>query len=319
MIGAFQGEDFPGIEMMLRSPASFTIADLAGQWDYRYLEMPQRVAAPNLAEFSPLTGAGDFNVEMTSVPFTVAANGRVSHPDEGVVGTLSIVQGIPTLISDGPGEPWLINAGLDLMVNFEADTTEDGDAPIYSISILTRRPETVAIADVVGRWHVAELYLPSWLQVGGSGNNRFVQGGDEFGVEQFPITIFPNGRLVADDDGSENAWSLTPEGFLRVEADAGPILLALNRSKNFAASVIEGTDDTLTLTLAVKYSNDVGAVQPPQLSLTPVEGRWQLVWSGGTLESATSLAGPWLPVAGASSPRPLNPEGERAFFRVRGG
>jgi hypothetical protein len=50
--------------------------------------------------------------------------------------------------------------------------------------------------------------------------------------------------------------------------------------------------------------------------LVPNAGQWQLVWSGGILESAPTPSGPGNPVTGATSPRTLVSDGAGACFRV---
>lgn len=47
-------------------------------------------------------------------------------------------------------------------------------------------------------------------------------------------------------------------------------------------------------------------------------GQLVLQWSSGTLLSSTNVGGPYLPVAGATSPHVVNPaEAQQKFFRVQ--
>ncbi|MCF7765304.1 MAG: LamG domain-containing protein [Verrucomicrobia bacterium] len=57
--------------------------------------------------------------------------------------------------------------------------------------------------------------------------------------------------------------------------------------------------------------------EPPTLTLSGTAGQIQIQWTGGTLESASSIAGPWAAVAGATSPQQVTPSGPQKFFRVR--
>ena len=288
------GPDFASLEILLRQPtAPFTIADLAGQWDYGYIEVPGSVSAPNLTPGATLSGA-IFSVETDR--FTVTPGGLVTITESGEpLGDLRWMQGLPTFVGGGVQVGFHINRGLDVMLSVKADQTdEDVPEPIYNFSMLLRRPETVTVADVVGRWHVSELYTPTRLRVGAGPT---VQGGSDFGAETFTATFFPDGRL-GDADGEVNSWSLTPDGLVQIGGPTSGVRFALNRSKTFAATVTSGGDNTLSL--AVKHSDDPGIIQPPTLELVREPGGWRLVWTGGILESAPTPAGPWTPVPGAS-------------------
>jgi hypothetical protein len=55
----------------------------------------------------------------------------------------------------------------------------------------------------------------------------------------------------------------------------------------------------------------------PALVISQAGGQIQVTWSGGTLQSATSVTGPWSPVTGAaSSPYSFTPSGTQQFFRA---
>jgi len=56
---------------------------------------------------------------------------------------------------------------------------------------------------------------------------------------------------------------------------------------------------------------------PPTLSVGLVAGQVEVSWSGGSLESATSINGPWEKVTGAtSSPYRVTPTGAQMYFRA---
>lgn len=307
--GSVSDTQFAGLEILLRQPtAPFTAADLVGQWEYRYLEVPKAVSAPSLTPGTPLNGA--FSVETNR--FTFTPNGLVTVTATGEsLGGLTVIQGLPMFVGGGRQEPFFINRGLDVLLSIKADQTDqDVPQPIYNISLLLRRPDTVTVAEVVGRWHVAELYTPRWLQVGAG---PVVEGGSDFGAESFSVTFFPDGRLV-DADGEVDTWSLTADGLVQIGDATSGAKFAVNRSKTVAAAATGRNGNTLTL--AVKYSDSTGEAVTPTLGLVQNAGQWQLVWSGGILESAPTPSGPWNPVAGATSPRTLVSDGAGAFFRV---
>jgi len=70
---------------------------------------------------------------------------------------------------------------------------------------------------------------------------------------------------------------------------------------------------------------DFNGAQLQAVSLDPVRvttvfngGNLTLNWANyGTLVSATNIAGPWVPVAGAVSPFQVNPTNAMEFFRVK--
>jgi len=59
--------------------------------------------------------------------------------------------------------------------------------------------------------------------------------------------------------------------------------------------------------------------QPPRFtSIIPNTGKVVITWSGGgTLQSETSLSGPWVDVTGANSPASITVAGPTRFYRVK--
>jgi hypothetical protein len=56
----------------------------------------------------------------------------------------------------------------------------------------------------------------------------------------------------------------------------------------------------------------------PSVSISRAAGQLEIRWTQGTLESASSVAGPWNAVAGAAAPAyTLAPQGTQMFFRIR--
>ncbi len=53
------------------------------------------------------------------------------------------------------------------------------------------------------------------------------------------------------------------------------------------------------------------------VSITAVDGQVSIEWEGTTLESATSVLGPWIPVEGAGSPYTTDADQGQAYFRAR--
>ena len=91
------------------------------------------------------------------------------------------------------------------------------------------------------------------------------------------------------------------------------------------SSQVSGAYD-LTNVVAIAAGFDFGIAlqssapietQPVTLSLLPLGNQLQLIWSGGTLQSASNLAGPYTDVADTTSPLTFTPSETRQFYRVR--
>lgn len=72
-----------------------------------------------------------------------------------------------------------------------------------------------------------------------------------------------------------------------------------------------------TVPRAFGFTTPVGG-ETPKMTITRAAGQIEITWSGGALESATSIAGPWSALTGApSSPYRFAPDGSQRFYRVR--
>ncbi|MBM3878772.1 MAG: hypothetical protein FJ387_03495 [Verrucomicrobia bacterium] len=72
-----------------------------------------------------------------------------------------------------------------------------------------------------------------------------------------------------------------------------------------------------TVPRAFGFSAPVGGA-PPQMSISRLAGQVEIIWTGGTLESAPAITGPWSAVAGAAAPPYRTaPEGAQMYFRAR--
>jgi len=305
----------------IKPPASFTIAQLAGTWDIRQLEMPDRLTAPFLSAGSPIVGAERFATERTE-GLAIDANGIVQVPGEGTVGVFILEQGLPVLFSQGEKDGFFINASLDVMVRSKPDTTEETGQPNQILTVAIKRAQGLSVADVVGQWHFTDINVPRWMTVQGNSSNRSVQGGRDFDATSARVTICPNGQaLVENFDGEPPqvlAWRLNAQGMVEVELEGGFTPFSVNQSKNFMAAVTDFPDgNTRGMLSGVKYSNESPCSTPaPELRLEQSGGQWQVVWSGGVLQTAPTPAGPWTDLANASSPMPLAPTAAQAYFRA---
>jgi hypothetical protein len=91
-------------------------------------------------------------------------------------------------------------------------------------------------------------------------------------------------------------YGLTPEAFPEV-ADGGPY----NR---YAAGTFYFEPATIT--------------QGPTLTIARAGARVTISWTGGgTLETASTVAGPWTTVTGGGSGTPIDANASAAFYRVK--
>jgi len=305
----------------IKPPASFTIAQLAGTWDTRQLEMPDRLTAPFLTADSPIVGAERFATEQIE-GLTIDANGLVQVPGEGTIGVFIVEQGLPTLFADGQKDGFFINASLDVMVRSKPDTTEETGQPNQILTLAIKRAQGLTVADVVGQWHFTDINVPRWMTVQGNSSNRSVQGGRDFDATSARVTICPNGQaLVENFDGEPGqvlAWRLNAQGMVEVELEGGFTPFSVNQSKNFMAAVTDFPGgNTRGMLSGVKYSSESPCSTPaPELRLEQTGGQWQVVWSGGDLQTAPTPSGPWTDLANASSPMPLAPTAAQAYYRA---
>jgi hypothetical protein len=71
-------------------------------------------------------------------------------------------------------------------------------------------------------------------------------------------------------------------------------------------------------TVADSAFADYGAIAPSvTLRFQRAGGQLVLTWTGGTLQSAPAITGPYTDMTGVSSPYPLAPSGSQEYFRVK--
>jgi hypothetical protein len=314
-------EPIRALNFTIRPPTSFTIAELAGIWDTAQLEVPIELTAPFLSADSPLAGTERFVTERL-IGITIDSNGIVTVPDEGVYGVVIHEQGLPVLFADGQKDGFFLNASKDVMIRHKPDTASDTGLPIFLTTILVKRAQGLKVEDVIGQWHYAEFSVPKWMTVQGAAGNRTVDGNEEFQSFTGQVTFCPNGEALVKSDEGEAVfpWKLNAAGLVEVTTDYGSSNFSVNQSKSFMAGLsAQRTSNNFTGVITmVKYSDDYPcAVPTPVMALEKVAGQWQIVWSGGKLQSAPALPGPWTDVTGAASPMALNTSGAAQYYRVK--
>ena len=90
-----------------------------------------------------------------------------------------------------------------------------------------------------------------------------------------------------------------------------------NVTRTFNGDVDEVAVFNKSLTPA-EVSNLYNGVTPGRLTIQRSATNLTLGWSGGLLQEATSLTGPWSPVNGATAPSHIvTPSGAQKFYRLQ--
>ncbi len=128
-----------------------------------------------------------------------------------------------------------------------------------------------------------------------------------------------NGTVIAE--WSAGATMATAAG----DRLGGPRLVFLTGSRendgltSQGAGIFDLTEDGTKLFLnAVKYmAQPVSAAPRINEVVRGADGRITITWTSGTLQEATTPAGPWSDVAGSASPQVVNPDQAMRFYRIR--
>ena len=129
-----------------------------------------------------------------------------------------------------------------------------------------------------------------------------------------------NGQLIASCwDGAQTTFigGWTGTNWLRLGylGNGGANALLDYRGQLVAAGLFDGVDGVVAVDWArLATRNEPAAVR---LTIEYANGRLQLVWSSGTLQSADDATGSYSDVSGAGSPYQIIPAGRRKFYRLR--
>lgn len=110
--------------------------------------------------------------------------------------------------------------------------------------------------------------------------------------------------------GATYSWS-GPNGFASTNQNPSLVNVNTNFSGLYSVTATTGGCTSSPRTTVV-------TVYPPaSVTADTIDGNIVLDWPGGTLQSATNVAGPWTDVDGATSPRTNSTSGAQEFFRVK--
>jgi beta-glucanase (GH16 family) len=110
--------------------------------------------------------------------------------------------------------------------------------------------------------------------------------------------------------GAAYDWT-GPDGFASTNQNPSIVNVTTNASGVYSLTVTVGSCASAPATTTV-IVNPLVAV-----SIEPSGDTLTLLWSDGTLESATNITGPWTNISGATSPWPVTPTEPQEFYRVK--
>ena len=110
--------------------------------------------------------------------------------------------------------------------------------------------------------------------------------------------------------GATYSWT-GPDGFTSTDQNPSIVNATTSASGLYSVTATTGSCASAPGTTMV-------TVNPPaSLVIQFSDGNLILSWSGGTLQSATNVSGPWDDVSGATSPRTNPPAAAQEFYRLR--
>jgi hypothetical protein len=144
-----------------------------------------------------------------------------------------------------------------------------------------------------------------WVAVGGESTLEDKRS------DMFAATEWPGGNTISLEAGKRYYMeSIHTEG-------TGGDSVAATFIKAGEADPVNGDPPKLTGDVIGAYVEDSGTGGPEFTSVQLVGGNLVIAWSGGTLESADTVVGPYTVVANATSPATIPVSGSMKFYRVR--
>ncbi len=302
LAAAYSPENTHELLLLLRSPASLAVADLAGEWHLQQFQTPAELVqvqqqpsgvvtdVQGVMEFSVFTGTMTINPNGTlsgiaeGEPFTgtlaVTGTGQVTATIDDVEGSFPIVLSV--------------NAGKDLLVG--VDDVFNQNENFQELILLVRTPASITPADLAGAWKVNYLYTPSTLtlQRDPQGVVTDIPETRDFEVGQQSLTA-GNDRFFTGllDEPATGVFTIGSQGSVGVtftnrlgEVSSGS--LKLNAAKDTMLAVIQDEgQDVIVLT-----KSPAGAGTSQDFGLMFFGNG--VVWAAGAnrkLQSSTQLPG----------------------------
>lgn len=218
------------LALAVKEPNAVTLAELEGNWVSHFIETPRTVIAGQLS--LPFDTAR----ESVSVDSSGLANG-------GAAGSFTTSNGNRLqFTSEGETETFFANAAKDVLI-----TTNEFTAGL-SLAILTKTPDSLAVADLAGIWQVLSISVPNVTNfLGLNANNSDFEG------ESATLSINALGEIA---NSEQSAVAINQDNTLTfTDSDNTTTIFSINQSKNFMVSSFFETAQ-ITFQIAVRLKTE---------------------------------------------------------------
>lgn len=329
------------LDVVVRSPASFSTNDILGTWQIIYLDAPKQL----IQTFLPTTNAsavsdliGLDNQSVTSSPLSQLGSGYMIFNNDGTLtGNVGdSFTGSYSLATNG-GFNLSINAGVDTFamngfINVSKDTVvalhDDSVNNRQEIVLLTKPPTNAVLADLQGAWKVTSFGVPTQVLLTHDASNfvTSVTTTDGFSMNQQAFTAGNDGFTTGIMDGLAKigAMSITTNGiatitFTNLAGQTETHTAQLNAGKN-CLTLVENLGGQLDFTVVTK-APDFPSASGQDFGL--IFFGTDICWAAGTnrvLQTAGALNGGWadLPTTQGQHQYSTGFTNQSGFFRVHG-
>ena len=261
MIGLSSSPAEAPLRILTKRPASLSVADLAGQWQYREYAILAR--EPDSALYP---------IEIQSLGVSLAASGDLAiEGDPAGNAQLGSSQNVILNVGD-ESIAFAVNASKDLMVSLTEDQGE------ILLRLVVRVDSGGGTTDLQGAWSLARFGIDQQVPdmafaLASASLSINASGNTSIGGESLTLSSSGNGNVtVTDSEGASSlVWSQSRQLLLAAESQDAEYALpiVLRRASGLSAAELAGTWDLHELTLS-----------SPELSETVAER----FYSGGALD-----------------------------------
>lgn len=242
MIGLSSNPAEVPLRILTKRPASLSVSDLAGQWQYREYAILAR--EPDSALYP---------IEIQSLGVSLAASGVLAiEGDPAGNAQLGSSQNVILNVGD-ESIAFAINASKDLMVSLTEDQGE------ILLRLVVRVDSGGSTADLQGAWSLARFGIDQQVPdmafaLATASLSINVSGNTSIGGESITLSSSGNGNVtVTDSDGTSSlVWSQSRQLLLAAESQDAEYALpiVLRRASGLSAAELAGTWDLHELTLS---------------------------------------------------------------------
>jgi uncharacterized protein len=242
MIGLSSTSAEVPLRILTKRPASLSVADLAGQWQYReYAILP------------PQPGSALYPIEIQSLGVSLAASGNLAIEGEAA-GNAQLGRSQNVILNVGDESiAFAINASKDLMVSLTEDRSE------ILLRLVVRVDSGGSTAGLQGAWSLARFGIDQQVPdmafaLASASLSINASGNSSIGGESITLGSAGQGTVsVTDSEGvSSLVWSQSRQLLLAAESQDAEYALpiVLRRASGLSAAELAGNWDLHELTLS---------------------------------------------------------------------